>query len=224
MKLQKKQDETIVSFCEPMTSISSAILGGGIRRNITSVANITISKDLNVPASLMFDYCESVLDLAGVDSKNTVALLTSVPQIYLGQSACGKCLVTAGLGNACPLIPENVWDEKRDEMMVYRPGTINCILVLSDSLSQSALVEAYGMVKVAISEVVRFWSLCRGDYVYVGTPTDCTALFCPQNGPKIKFAGLGTKIGADIVTSVVDAMTNAIRHRYPDFKNLVHEI
>jgi adenosylcobinamide amidohydrolase len=172
----------------------------------------------------MPDYCERVLGLQGEDSKKTVALLTSVPQMYLGQSACGKCLVTAGLGNASPLIPETVWDEKKDEMIVYSPGTINCILVLSDSLTQGALVEAYGMAKIAISEVVRFWSLCRGASVCVGTPTDCTALLCPQNGPKIKFAGLGTKVGADVATLVVDAMTNAIRHRYPDFKHLVCDI
>ena len=220
MKIEKSDHVTMINFSNPMMCISSAILGGGINKNVISVANVTLSTDRYVPVSFMPDYCREIIKSFKCNPDSSVALLTSVPQKYLGQSADGKCIITAGLGNACELGPHRVWDEKNDEMIDYLPGTINCILVLDDCLSSSALVEIYGIVKLAIAEIVSIWSTYTGHMSFVGTPTDCVAVLCPNREQvDLHFTGIGTKIGADTVYLVRDALVNAISHRYAGFES-----
>ncbi len=202
-----------------MTCLSSAIFGGGLKKNVRSIANVTLPKDLNVAVEQMPDYSRTTLEKIGHSGTSGIVLLTTVPQQYLGLSRNGRCLVTAGLGNACSLIPDNIWDEKKERELAYAPGTINCILVLEDSLEDSALVEGYGLAKMTIMEILQKWSIFQRRPACVGTPTDCLALLCPQQGLRLKFAGLGTKVGADIVQMVREATTNALKHRYPDFRS-----
>ncbi len=222
MNIETRPDKTFISFSKQMTCISSAIFGGGIKKNILTVANVTIPTDLNVPVALMPDYCRKTISLSGYHPRSSVVLLTAVPQIYLGYSKCHRCLVTAGLSNVRPLIPKgiwkDVWDEKTGKFTPYSPGTINCIICLNDNLSSSALVEGYGIAKMTIAEVVKDWCKQNNKIPCVGTQTDCTALLCPQNGPQLKFASLGTKISADISVMVRDATINAISHKYPNYR------
>ena len=217
MKLETEATKTFILFSKPMTCISSAIFGGGIKTNVSTIANITIPKDLEVSVDLMPDYCRKTLSLARQQVKTSVVLLTAVPQTYLGYSKCQKCFVTAGLGNVSPLNPEKVWDEKSNSIVSYLPGTINCIIVLDDSLTPSALIEGYGIAKMTIAEVIKEWCAAKKLPPGVGTTTDCTALLCPKNGPKLRFAGLGTKVGSDISTMAREATVNAISHKYPNW-------
>jgi adenosylcobinamide amidohydrolase len=74
---------------------------------------------------------------------------------------------------------------------------------------------------VAIAEMVQKWSAHKRIPVCVGTPTDRIAVLCPTNAddrPKLKFAGLGTKIGADLCRMVQAALTEAIQHKYAGFR------
>ena len=218
MNIENYPEKTIISFPFPMTCISSAPFGGGIRKDVRTIANLTIPRNLKIPADGMPSYCEEVLGYLDCVVDKSIALLTAVPQIYFGQSKSGKCFATVGLGNACKIIPDNVWDEASEKMILYSPGTINCVVELNCNLSSSALVDAHGIAKIAIAEFVRGWSAFMNLPAYVGTPTDCVVLACLQSGPEMKFAGLGTKIGADIVTMVNEAMTEAVLHKYPDFE------
>jgi len=220
MNIENYPEKTIISFPFPMTCISSALLGGGIRKNVSTVINLTIPSNLKIPADSMSNYCEEVLCYLACVPDKSIALLTSVPQIYAGLSKSGECFTTVGLGNACKLIPDLVWDETDDKMVSYSPGTINCVIALNYNLSPSALVDGYGIAKIAIAEFVRSWSLFMGFPDFVGTPTDCVVLACLESGPELKFAGLGTKIAAEIVTMINEAMTQAVLHKYPDFKRV----
>lgn len=201
-----------------MKSISSAILGGGIKRDVLCIANATIPQDINVSVNLMPRYSSKIVADSGYPTSKSVVLLTSVPQKYIGVSDNGRCVATAGLGNACPLVPEMVWDESTNGLIKYSPGTINCIVVLDECLSSAAVVEGYGIAKLAIAEIISSWSRYVGMPSCVGTPTDCVALLCPKHARINKFAGVGTKIGADIVCMVREALLNSISHRYPEFK------
>ena len=141
MQITLKENQTFISFSQPMKSIGSAIWGGGLKKDVRIVANTTIPQNLNVPIEKMPSFCQETLLQNGYSAKNGVVLLTAVPQKYLGQSKNKRCFVTAGLGNACPLIPKTIWDEKSNSTKTYTPGTINCILILTDCLSDSALIE-----------------------------------------------------------------------------------
>lgn len=219
MTIIKDEDKTLVTFSRPMKSISSAILGGGIKRDVLCIANVTIPQDINISVSSMPNYSRKIITKSGYFAKNSVVLLTSVPQKYIGISTNGKCITTAGLGNACPLVPEMVWDEGIDGLVRYSPGTINCIVALYDCLTTAAMVEGYGVIKMAIAEIISSWSSYVGMQSCVGTPTDCVALLCPKHSVRInKFAGIGTKIGADIVYAVRESLLSSINYRYPEFK------
>ena len=219
MQITLKEDQTFISFSQPMKSIGSAIWGGGLKKDVLTVANITIPKNLNVPIEQMPNFCKETLTQNDYLAKNGVVLLTAVPQKYLGQSTNKRCFVTAGLGNVYPLIPKTIWDEKNNKTQIYTPGTINCILILDDCLNDQALVEGYGLAKIALAEIIREWSEYRNQAICVGTPTDCLTLLCPNSGPQLRFAGLGTKIGVNLVQIVREATNNALRHKYPDFKS-----
>jgi len=218
MKIKKYEDKTLIAFSRPMKCISSAIWGGGMRKDILCVANVTIPQNINIPVRSMPSYSRNIVINNGYSSGQSVVLMTSVPQKYIGISDDFKCIVTAGLGNACSLAPETVWDESINDIVIYSPGTINCIIVLDDCLSSSAMVEGYGIAKLAIAEIISSWSNYVGMSTCVGTPTDCVALLCPKDLRKNRFAGIGTKIGSDIVYSVRGALLNAIAYKYPGFE------
>lgn len=215
----QKENQTVLRFPEPMVCISSAILGGGIKDNVRTVANATLSQDDYVPIDSMGDFCRDIISSCGFSADEAVVLLTSVPQKFLGQSDDGRCIATVGLGNACPLIPDLVWNEEGNKFQRYIPGTINCVITLNESLSPSALVEGYGVAKMAIAEIIGVWSSYRGINACFGTPTDCTAILSPQNGRQMKFAGLSTKIGSDIVRLTREAVIDAITYKYEDFRD-----
>ena len=219
MNVIKKDNQTILRFPEPMFCISSAILGGGIRKKITTIANVTLSKDDYISIKSMKNFCKRSLTSNGYSSKDAVVLLTSVPQMFMGQSNDYSCVATVGLGNACCLDPEMVWNEEEEQFQRYNPGTINCILVLNNHLSYSAMIEGYGVAKMTIAEVIKAWSSYMGINSCVGTPTDCLAIVSASKGKKLNFAGLSTKIGSDIVVKVREAILDAIAYKYNDFVN-----
>ncbi len=210
-KVETEFETTVIKFSRPMRCISSAIFGGGIR-TIKSIVNYTLQEGECPDISEMKMFCHQILINFGLDPNFGVVLLTTVPQCSGVWSK--DCLVTAGLGNAVPIESEPVWDEEKSEY-VYNPGTINCIHIVSQNLSDQALVEANAMVRMSIAMQMIEWSSVYSNQVCVGTPTDCTAVISPIEGPSLQFAGLATKVGFDLVRNTRLAFKRALAHKYP---------
>jgi adenosylcobinamide amidohydrolase len=52
----------------------------------------------------------------------------------------------------------------------------------------------------------------------IGTPTDSIAILCPKEGSQpLRYAGLGMKIGAEIVDTVQATLLKALSFRYQTF-------
>lgn len=214
---QKTGNASIIRLKKSMIAISSAILNGGIRNNITAVINYTLGEEF-VEYETMEDFCRNVANQHDCDPDATIVLLTSVPQRYGEWSKDGACFITAGLSNAKTLFPPP--SEIRDERK-YRPDTINSISLLDESLTENALIECYGMVKLAIFTEMIMWSKeTRQDQTRVGTPTDCAVVLCHDGKSPLHFGGLCTKVGVSAAKSTRDSFRKAIRHKYESLRSV----
>ncbi|MEX0918461.1 MAG: adenosylcobinamide amidohydrolase [Candidatus Paceibacterota bacterium] len=210
---------TGVRLFSPMLSISNAIFGGGLRP-VSAIINYSLQPGEYPEVEEMPEFCRSLATNLDCDPQTTVVMLTTVPQRYRGRSDDGSCLITAGLGNAVPLLPELEWDE-REGAYAYNPGTINTLIVSREALSSSALVEAYGTAKLGLSEAVRNWSdSYHPERELIGTPTDGLTIVCPDVDPKLRFAGLGSRTGSELIRRIREAFNEALSHRYPEFNSL----
>jgi adenosylcobinamide amidohydrolase len=212
---------TCIKFNTPRRVISNAIFGGGLR-DISAIVNYTLGKNEHPEMREMNDFCTTLAKKNLCDPTSTLVMLTAVPQKYRG---CYKnkndfSIVTAGLQNAISLTPDFVYDETEDPdgRYVYHPGTINCFHIFEESLSDIALLEAYGMTKLCIGKTMLSWSAHLCTHVeLVGTPTVCITVISRKADRSIQFAGLGTKIGVEVAERTSSAFMRALSHKYPDF-------
>lgn len=211
MRIQSTPKATVVYFDDPMLCLSSAVFNGGIRQ-IQNVINFTLTSE-RPDFKEMPDFCSRICGRYDCNPKLTTILLTTVPQQYGGWSEKGSCFITAGLSTATPLFPEKVWDESQARGLV--PGTINSISIVPKALSENALIEAYGLVKMAIAQGIITWSRLHGKNDCVGTPTDRSVVVCPLSDSPLHFAGLQTKVGVEIAKEVASALAKALIHKYP---------
>ncbi len=211
---RRNEKFTVINFSEPMLAISNAIWGGGIKE-VGSVINYTLGPDEQVELADMKNFCVKTAESLRCTPKNTVVLLTAVPQNFGEWSLYRKCFMTVGIGNAVSLYPEEIFNEKGS--LECTPGTINSIHILDKTLTRGALVEAYGVARVAIADCLAEKNVTdeRG-HICVGTRTDCSVVLCPINGiPRLQFAGFGTAIGQRIIDETKDAFYEAFENRYP---------
>lgn len=100
-----------------------------------------------------------------------------------------ECFATVGLSNALAVGDPPTYEE--------RPGTINLIIALNQSLSPSALVEAVQIVteaKVQGLYAAKIKSTVSNTLA-TGTGTDCVAIACPQGEPTYQYCGKHTRLG-----------------------------
>ena len=204
---------TVIQFDQLMLAISSAIFGGGMRE-VDFVINYTLTERVEVEE--MSTFCWHLAGSLGCDPERTIVLLTAVSQMHGAWSEDRKCFMTVGLGNAVSLFPEYIFNEQ--ESLVCTPGTINSIHIVGEALTESALVEAYGVAKIAIADSLAKKSVGDANgHPCVATRTDCSVVFCPAYGePPLQFAGSGTAIGQQIITSTQDAFDKAFKKKYPN--------
>lgn len=206
---------TVIRLENPMLCLSSAIFGGGLRL-IKNIINCTLFNQHPEFPEEMLDFCRSLSSELNCCPNSTAILLTAVPQKYGLWSEPKNCFVTAGLSNAVPLFPKK---EKPREELVFSPGTINTVNLIPKALSETALIEVFGLVKIAIASVVSRWSFffCKETAACVGTPTDCSLVACPFSENQLPFAGLNTEIGIETARNVSDTLSSVLSLKYPSF-------
>ena len=198
---------------EPLTTLSSAVVGGGARRT-RDILNVHVSDQYDgMPAD---DLAAVAADL-GVQG-HAVGLLTAA---YTEFARCvvetrGELTVAAvvsvGLSNtssAGVTPPFDAGDEAADGPDgAPRPGTINVILLVDGALTPAAMVNAVITVTEAKTMVLRAWEVKtpEGDDAS-GTSTDTVVVACSGRGDELGYAGPATTVGWLAGRTVRAAMT-----------------
>jgi iron complex transport system ATP-binding protein len=191
------EDALIVRSDEPLTMLSSAVVGGGLTR-ARFIINRHVSKD--------YDQLDPAADLRsfarqrGIDEA-FVGLMTAVymhnaqfHKLQAGAVEVGLAL-TAGYSNKVSAGITPPAD--------LRPGTINLILFVQAQLSPAAMVNAIMTATEAKTATLQAWPLYTADgNIATGTSTDAVVVACTGRGPRLPYAGPATPVGAAIARLV----------------------
>ena len=191
-------EEALILYSkEPLTILSSAVVGGGLAR-ARFIVNRHVKKgyDCSDPATDMraFVRRKGITDdfvglMTAVFMQNTRFYNARVEDVVVGLA------ITAGYSNriAAGLTPP----------VVLRPGTINIILLIDAHLSAAAMVNAVITATEAKTAILQDWQLLTSDgHVATGTSTDAVVVACTGRGPKLPYAGPVTPVGATIARLV----------------------
>jgi Uncharacterized conserved protein len=203
--LQITDEAAVISCQKPLSTLSSALVGGGFSCTQTII-------NYNVPAR--FNNPEPALELYQYAQRRAfgeqfVGLMTAVPMRFTKTLTLRRgaftvaAIITAGLcvaeaaGLSIPIITA--------------PGTINIIVLVDANLVASAMVNAIMTVteaKVAI--LVEHDVRTMEGYQATGTITDAVVLGCTGRGEPLPYAGPGTEVGACIGACVRQCMDDAL--------------
>jgi alpha-ribazole phosphatase CobZ len=187
--------------------LSSAVLNGGLKE-AKVIINHRVSKKFNLKES------QRILERVALDlnlnPKLVIGLMTGadvkkaavVSKIYKGLIV--SSIVTAGISNAA-----TAGDSLKNSSSI---STINIIVLINSSLSESCLVNAVQTITEAKCMALKDLDI-RSHFskeVASGTTTDAIVLATIDNGKRIDYAGTATKLGELIGKSVREAVKNAI--------------
>lgn len=189
----------------PLETVSSAVLGGGL-----GLARAVLA--LRVPADYASRTPAADLSAAAEElglSAPVIGLLTAArvdrPGVAVrrARGLAVAAVVTAGLGNACTA--------GAGAPAVWRPGTINAVVVLDARLDPGALVNAVITVTEAKAALLARRGV-RGPTgePATGTTTDAVVVAATGRGPTIPFAGPGTLAGWLAARAVHAALAAAL--------------
>ncbi|MBL0385823.1 adenosylcobinamide amidohydrolase [Tumebacillus sp. ITR2] len=209
-----KDGALILSGQRPFYTLSSSLLGGGLREKRYLL-------NVQVPHGYMSD--DPWLDLQGkveglgLPLEETVAMMTAadVDQVVecfaVGSEFQVRVFVTAGVGNAARA------GVKRKTYPGYRAGTINIIVAMDARLTDAALVN--GLITTTEAKAAALQDLGVTDpqgNIATGTTTDSVILATTQN-PEYngihQYAGVATELGNAIAVCVYDALTACLSPR-----------
>jgi alpha-ribazole phosphatase CobZ len=187
--------------------LSSAVLNGGLK-DAKVIINHRVSKKFGLKES------QRILERVALDlnlnPKWVIGLMTGadvkkavvVSKTYKGLTV--SSIVTAGISNAA-----TAGDSLKNSSSI---STINIIVLINSSLSESCLVNAVQTITEAKCMALKDLDV-RSHFskeVASGTTTDAIALATMNNGKRIDYAGTATKLGELIGKSVREAVKNAI--------------
>jgi adenosylcobinamide hydrolase len=197
-------------FPQPLRSISSAIVGGGI--GISNwVLNMTVDPLYSRidPAAHIAEVARS-LELEG----EGVGLLTAVNVGMHTDNATEGAMVISTVGVRRPVwafdarepLPESYSESAAmDHVSEHKPGTINLVCFVGQRLSDAALVNAVATVTEAKTQ-----ALYAREIPGTGTASDAVCVLCPTGGPKDIFGGprsyWGARLAAASYAAVVDGI------------------
>lgn len=180
-------------FEEPVQAISSACLGGGIGvRHWVVNASVPMSYDRPDP-SVHLTGLAGALGLRGTG----VGLLTGVDVAdFVSTEDCGvRVVATVGLGAPG-------WAAAPDDDLVrWRPGTVNIVAFVPVALAPGAFVNAVATVAEAKAQ-----ALGELGVPGTGTGTDATCLVCPAGPAREEYAGPRSRWGARIARAAYRAV------------------
>jgi iron complex transport system ATP-binding protein len=203
--LTRTAEVLIVHSQQPLTVLSSAVVGGGVVR-VRYLLNRHVHRDYNCldPVADMVAFARSQgISEAFVGQMTAVSLQKARVITLRAETLTVAAVVTAGLSNAtapglnAPVTPG--------------PGTINMILLIDACLSPAAMVNAV----ITATEVKTQVLMSRGvrtpeGYAATGTSTDAMAVASTGSGMPLAYAGPVTLVGWLIGRCVRMALAEAL--------------
>ncbi|HPN15154.1 MAG TPA: adenosylcobinamide amidohydrolase [bacterium] len=220
--LNSTPGQTLISFNRPMACLSWAPHNGGRRNGISHILNRTLPRnELRTLPQLQADLARNLRDSA-LNPAAVVAMLTTVPQDYLGlaeREGSNEFMVTAactvGLGNALAPGEHAAYDEESGSQ-TYRAGTINIMVFINRRLEECAALELSNIISLSKAAVMADLRLTgrRHGRLKLATGTDCNAVcWDPDHGVRLQYAGLHTRLAELTANAVRSAMLKSLSLR-----------
>jgi iron complex transport system ATP-binding protein len=206
--LTRTAEVLVVHSQQPLTVLSSAVVGGGMVR-VRYLLNRRVHRDydcLDPVADLVAFARSQGISEAFVGQMTAVSLQKAQAITLRTETLTVATVVTAGLSNAttpglsAPVTPG--------------PGTINMFLLIDACLTPAAMVNAV----ITATEVKTQVLLTRGvrtpeSYAATGTSTDAIAVASTGNGTPLAYAGpvtlVGWLLGRCVRTALEKALTQS---------------
>jgi iron complex transport system ATP-binding protein len=195
----------VVHSQQPLTVLSSAVVGGGVVR-VRYLLNRHVHRDYNClnPAADLVAFARSQGITAAFVGLMTAVSLQKARAITLRTASLTvAAVVTAGISNATapglslPAMPE--------------AGTINMILLIDACLTPAALVHAVITATEVKTQVLMAHGVRTPEgHAATGTSTDAMAVACTDSGTPLLYAGPVTLVGWLIGRCVRTALEAAI--------------
>jgi iron complex transport system ATP-binding protein len=203
--LTRTAEVLVVHSPQPLTVLSSAVVGGGMVR-VRYLLNRHVHRDyhcLDPVADLVAFARSQGISEALMGQMTAVSLQKAQARTLRTETLTVATVVTAGLSNAttpglsAPVTPG--------------PGTINMILLIDACLTPAAMVNAV----ITATEVKTHVLMARGvrtpeGYAATGTSTDAIAVASTGNGTPLAYAGPVTLVGWLIGRCVRAALEDAL--------------
>lgn len=191
----------------PWLAISSAAHGGGLgERNWVLNATVDADYDRDDPDV----HIAELADACGVAGLGTGVLTALDVRREITVADQGVvATVTTGIGR------HPTWAAS-DEVLSWRPGTINVVAWLPARMSEAALVNAVATIAEAKAQ-----ALGENDVPGTGTPTDAIVLLCSTTGPAEPYGGPRSVLGAPLARAVHAAVHAGLRGTAREPRGLV---
>ena len=207
-----RENTLIVTFPERYRVLSWAPLGGGLveaRSILNHQVNINEYPTLEQESHLQrlaqqFDVAAPAVGLmTGVLMERLVRSITQHENLTI------ECFATVGLSNALAVGDPASYAEQL--------GTINLIVVVNQSFTPAAMIEAVQIVteaKVSALVTAEIRST-MSQALATGTGTDCVAIACPVAETAYRYCGKHTKLGELLGRVVSNAVGEGIQKTFP---------
>ena len=217
VRLSRREELVRVSFAQPYSALSSAVLNGGYCA-ASNFLNVRVPKHSPDPAEdpqITLQRLSSQLHCVGT----TVGMMTaaSLDSLRVMTTDIGDetmaVLVTTGLENArCAGDPA---EYRTLDVVPGERGTINLAIVTSVQIAQAALVEMVAIAteaKVAVLHDMAIKSPVSGRLA-TGTGTDAIGVFSGHGSGRARFAGKHTLLGERLAVMVMEVIRSSVDYK-----------
>jgi len=199
------REAVVVTAAEPLAVVSSAVVGGGL----TSARAVV---NLHVPKSLRLEETEA--RLAAFAARRGVpvpwvglltAAWTEKACVAEAETDCvrGLAVVSVGLSNRIAA--------GLDRAAAWSPSTINTIVVVDAVAEPAALVNAViTATEVKTLALTAAGVRCDDGRLASGTSTDAVVVAATGRGPRCRFGGPVSQLGAVVARAVREALGQAV--------------
>jgi iron complex transport system ATP-binding protein len=219
MHVENTSTHTIVQSGHDFKTLSSAIIGEGFGWSHTFVnRHVDLNYICSDAKAEMYEYLLN----HGIDSSNTVAMMTAVQlkdaviKKEINEAGAFFVMVTAGTGNAI-----DASYAYQHEIPILKPGTINTFILIEAKLTEAAFVQVLTTATEAKAKALATLNVMDQvtHTVATGTSTDSICIAATQTGLEYEYGGPLTPIGRQIGKMVADATIQAIQN-YKNRKEL----
>jgi iron complex transport system ATP-binding protein len=215
-----QDNKLILKSKSPLKVLSSAVFNGG-SRDSSCIVNFQVAEDAGSDMDDSVhkeagDFLKDEMVKMGFSENNVVAVMTAAKMKNVEVESIKfedltlTAFVTAGAYFAAA--PGDEVASKQTAFPFKKWGTINTILLVDGTLTQSCMVNAVVTATEAKAAALReldVRSRFSGELA-TGTVTDSVVVACTNKGRLLKYAGTGTILGELIGKSVKAALKKAI--------------